>query len=146
MERNRQKNRMHLEFDGIPINESFARSVVASFAISMNPTLEQLGDIKTAISEAVTNAIVHGYDGKPGIILIDGEIQGEELSLIIQDFGCGISDVEKARQPLYTTKSHLEHSGMGFTMMEVFMDEIKVMSRSGEGTCICMKKKIGSEN
>ena len=137
------KHEMRLEFDSIPANESFARVVVAAFLTRLNPTMEEVADIKTAISEAVTNAIIHGYKQEVHKILIEAVVEKDTLEVSVQDFGVGIADIEKAMEPLYTTRRDLERSGMGFVFMEAFMDTIKVISKPGEGTKITMTKKIG---
>ena len=138
-------NKVHLEFDSKSVNERFARVTVAAFATQLNPIMEEISDIKTAVSEAVTNAIVHGYEGKEGTIYMDVEISGNKLSLRIHDDGVGIADVEKAMEPMYTTDTTGERSGMGFSFMEAFMDEVEVESKVGCGTCVTMKKRIGRE-
>lgn len=138
-------NEMQLEILGKSENESFARMVIAAFASQLDPTLDELADIKTAVSEAVTNSIIHGYDEKIGKIKIKAKLfeDGEEgIEINILDWGKGISDIQKARQPLWTSKPELERSGMGFTIMENFMDELLIESKPGEGTSITMKKKI----
>lgn len=154
-------NEMKIEFDAISVNESFARMAVASFASTMNPTLEELSDIKTAVSEAVTNAIIHGYEnwygyGKhgdvvpafvtmtPGKVYMHCEIKDQTLYIVIQDKGKGIADVEKAMEPLFTTKPEYNRSGMGFAFMEAFMDDLEVCSEIGKGTLVKMQKKIGA--
>ena len=137
------KHEMRLEFDSIPANESFARVVVAAFLTRLNPTMEEVADIKTAISEAVTNAIIHGYRQEVHKILIEAVVEKDTLEVSVQDFGVGIADIEKAMEPLYTTRRDLERSGMGFVFMEAFMDTIKVTSKPGEGTKVTMTKKIG---
>lgn len=137
------KTRMYMEIDAISENESFARVAVATFASRLNPTLEEIADIKTAVSEAVTNAIIHGYDGKEGIVYITCEIDENVIHITIEDKGKGIDNVEKAREPLFTTKPDEDRSGMGFVFMEVFMDELFVESKLSEGTIIKMSKKIG---
>ena len=137
------KHEMRLEFDSIPANESFARVVVAAFLTRLNPTMEEVADIKTAISEAVTNAIIHGYKQEVHKILIEAVVEKDTLEVSVQDFGVGIADIEKAMEPLYTTRRDLERSGMGFVFMEAFMDTIKVNSKPGEGTRVTMTKKIG---
>jgi stage II sporulation protein AB (anti-sigma F factor) len=137
------KHEMRLEFDSIPANESFARVVVAAFLTRLNPTMEEVADIKTAISEAVTNAIIHGYKQEVHKILIEAAVEKDTLEVSVQDFGIGIADIEKAMEPLYTTRRDLERSGMGFVFMEAFMDTIKVNSKPGEGTKVTMTKKIG---
>ena len=137
------KNEMCLEFDSISANEAFARVTVAAFMTQMNPSMEEVADVKTAVSEAVTNAIIHGYEGEVHKIVIRGRIDGEWLELSVEDRGVGIADVEKAMEPLYTTRPELECSGMGFLFMEAFMDEVKVESEPGKGTAVMMKKRIG---
>ena len=137
------KNEMCLEFDSISANEAFARVTVAAFMTQMNPSMEEVADVKTAVSEAVTNAIIHGYEGEVHKIVIRGRIDGEWLELSVEDRGVGIADVEKAMEPLYTTRPELERSGMGFLFMEAFMDEVKVESEPGKGTAVMMKKRNG---
>ena len=124
-------NKVHLEFDSKSVNERFARVTVAAFATQLNPIMEEISDIKTAVSEAVTNAIVHGYEGKEGTIYMDVEISGNKLSLRIHDDGVGIADVEKAMEPLFTTRPQEERAGMGFMFMEAFMDDLRVESEPG---------------
>jgi stage II sporulation protein AB (anti-sigma F factor) len=136
------KNEMKLEFLSRSANEAFARIAVASFASQLDPTIEEIADIKTSVSEAVTNAIIHAYDGTDGIIKIHSKLYDDEIEIEIVDLGKGIENIEEAKTPLYTTKSNLERSGMGFTIMENFMDELKVESVVGLGTKITMKKKI----
>lgn len=136
------KNEMKLEFLSRSANEAFARISVASFASQLDPTIEELADIKTAVSEAVTNSIIHAYDGKDGIIKIHSRLYESEIEIEVIDTGSGIENIEEAKAPLFTTKSNLERSGMGFTIMENFMDELKVESVVGLGTKIYMKKLI----
>jgi len=136
------KNEMKLEFLSRSANESFARIAVASFASQLDPTIEELADIKTSVSEAVTNAIVHAYDGKEGIVKIHSKLYDQWIEIEVIDTGVGIENVEEARTPLFTTKGNLERSGMGFTIMESFMDELKVESIVGLGTKVYMKKTI----
>lgn len=135
-------NRMHLEFDSKSENERFARVTAAAFAAQLNPIMEELSDIKTAVSEAVTNAIVHGYEGMEGTVYMDGEIEGKKIKLTIRDTGVGIADVNKAMEPLFTTKPNEERAGMGFMFMEAFMDELQVISAPGKGTTVMMEKTI----
>ncbi|MBO8462854.1 MAG: anti-sigma F factor [Firmicutes bacterium] len=137
------KNHMRIEFDSKSENESFIRTVIAAFLIGVNPTMEELSDIKTAVSEAVTNCIIHGYEGKEGIIVVEASLIENELTITIQDFGVGITDIGQAMEPLYTSKPEMERSGMGFSFMEAFMDHVYVTSTPGEGTMIKMKKEIG---
>ncbi len=135
-------NQMQLEFPSRSANEAFARTAVACFAAQMDPTVEELNDIKTAVSEAVTNCIVHAYPDKIGKITLKARIlEGGVLDLSIRDRGCGIADVAQARQPMFTTGG-AERSGMGFTIMESFMTAIRVTSSSGKGTCVYLKRKI----
>jgi stage II sporulation protein AB (anti-sigma F factor) len=136
------ENEMKLEFVSKSNNEAFARIAVAAFASQLDPTIEELADIKTAVSEAVTNCIIHGYENSKGIIKIVSRILENELEIEISDTGKGIENVELAKKPLYTSKSNIERSGMGFTIMESFMDEMNVESVVGLGTKITMKKKI----
>lgn len=140
------KNYMKIEFDSKSQNEAFARVVVAAFASQLDPTVEEIVDIKTAVSEAVTNAIIHGYEDKPGLVVVTCRINGKQLEIIIEDSGHGIDDIEQARQPLFTSKPQLERSGMGFTVMETFMDEVEVYSELEKGTTIKMVKKFKSLN
>lgn len=135
-------NEMKLEFWSKSVNESFARITVAAFAAQLDPTIEELADIKTAVSEAVTNCIIHGYEDTEGMIKITGRIFANTIEIEISDTGKGIDNVELARKPLYTTKANLERSGMGFTIMESFMDEVEIESVLGLGTKIRMKKMI----
>lgn len=137
------KNEMLLEFESKSQNESFARTVVAAFAAQLDPTIEELADIKTAVSEAVTNSIIHGYTDCLGIIKMHCIIFGNEISVEISDEGVGIENIEKAMEPLYTSRPELERSGMGFSFMEAFMDELEVVSVLGKGTTVRMKKRMG---
>lgn len=139
-----ENNYMKLEFLSKSSNESFARVVVAAFASQLDPTLEDLSDIKTAVSEAVTNAIIHGYDGEEGLVILECTINKDLIEIIIKDKGRGISNIEQAMEPFYTSKPELERSGMGFTLMETFMDELKVESLKDIGTTITMVKRIKS--
>lgn len=140
---NGMTNEMKLEFDSRSANEAFARVTVASFMAQLNPTLEEVSDVKTAVSEAVTNSIIHGYENHVNKIMIFAGIEGKTLRLEISDRGVGIPDVKKAMEPLFTTKPELERSGMGFSFMEAFMDEVTVESEPGKGTTVRMKKIIG---
>ncbi len=137
-------NYMKIEFLSRSQNEGFARIVVASFVAQLDPTIEEIADIKTAVSEAVTNAIIHGYDNSEEKVIIECKIIGNTIEIVIEDKGKGIEDVNLARQPLYTSKPELERSGMGFTVMETFMDSVIVESNKGKGTKIIMKKEIKS--
>ncbi len=136
-------NEMELIFDSKSVNEGFARVAVAAFMTQLNPTLEEVADVKTAVSEAVTNAIIHGYEKEVEKIRIHCYMQEAVLYIEIQDHGKGIEDIEQAMQPLYTSKPELERSGMGFSFMEAFMDDISVESEPGKGTVVKMQKEIG---
>jgi stage II sporulation protein AB (anti-sigma F factor) len=138
------QNEMKLEIPSKSQNESFARAVVAAFASQLDPTISELSDVRTSVSEAVTNAIIHGYDNNPGVVIIKCRIEDNKLYVEIIDHGKGIEDVELARQPLYTSKPELERSGMGFTVMETFMDTLEVESVPGEGTSVKMIKEFKS--
>ena len=138
-------NEMKLEFVSKSSNEAFARITVAAFASQVDPTIEELSDIKTAVSEAVTNCIIHGYENTTGIVKVECKLKDNWIEIEVSDTGKGIEDVELARRPLYTSKANLERSGMGFTIMESFMDEISVKSIVGLGTKVVMKKKINKE-
>ncbi|QJD82355.1 anti-sigma F factor [Cohnella herbarum] len=139
-------NQMKLSFTSRSENEAFARITVAAFVSQLDPTLEQLDEIKTVVSEAVTNAIIHGYDGSSeGIVYVEAEIDGDTVTISISDQGKGIEDLELARQPLFTSRPELERSGMGFTIMENFMDAFEVVSSESGGTSLRMKKRIESK-
>lgn len=155
------KNEMKLEFDAVSVNEGFARMAVAAFISPLNPTLEELADIRTAVSEAVTNAIIHGYEnlhgyGKhgdsqpsyiqsnPGKVFIRCCLEDDLLLIEVKDKGKGIADIEKAMEPLFTTKPEYDRSGMGFAFMESFMDDLEVRSEPGKGTTVRMIKKVNT--
>ena len=136
-------NEMRLDFWPRPENESLARMVISAFIMPVNPTLEQLGDVKTAVSEAVTNAIVHGYREARGLVRLRASLDEEGgLSVEIADKGCGIADVEQALRPFFTTMEDADRSGMGFTVMESFMDEVEVISQVNSGTIVRMRKRL----
>ncbi|MEN8078193.1 anti-sigma F factor [Clostridioides difficile] len=138
-----EENKVCIEFESKSQNEGFARVAVSAFVSQLDPTIEEIADVKTAVSEAVTNSIIHGYENyEKGIIKIESIICGREVSITITDFGKGIENIEKAREPLYTSRPDLERSGMGFTVMESFMDSLEVESEKGKGTKIVMKKKF----
>ena len=139
------ENEMKLEFVSKSSNEAFARITVAAFASQLDPTIEELADIKTAVSEAVTNCIIHAYPNGDGWIKVHSKLFENEILIEISDTGEGIENVEEAKEPLYTTKGNLERSGMGFTIMENFMDSLKVESIVGLGTKVTMSKKIRKE-
>lgn len=142
------KNEMQIQFTAVSENEAFARIAVAAFVTPLNPTLEEIADIKTAVSEAVTNAIIHGYDSMTGKeqnqVYIHCLLNRDVLQVEVIDEGKGIEDVEKAMEPMYTTKPDMDRSGMGFAFMEAFMDELEVISEPGQGTTVLMSKKLGT--
>ena len=136
-------NEMALEFDSRSQNEGFVRVAVAAFATQLNPTLEEVADLKTAVSEAVTNVVIHAYQEKTGKVRIECSVREKEMTVTVIDYGVGIENIEKAMEPLYTTRPELDRSGMGFAFMEAFMDELEVESQPGQGTTVRMKKKFG---
>lgn len=137
-------NEMKLEFLSKSQNESFARSVVAAFISQLDPTIDELADVKTAVSEAVTNSIIHGYECQNGHVTVVAKIMGRTVEIEIKDYGKGIENIDLARQPLYTSKPEMERSGMGFTVMETFMDNVEVDSQPGMGTTIRLIKTFKS--
>lgn len=139
-------NEMTVEFKAIGENEGFARIVIAAFIAQLNPTLEEMGDVKVAVSEAVTNAIIHGYEKTEGMVQIRASIKDRQIRIQIQDWGKGIRNIEQAMEPLFTTKPEEERSGMGFSFMEAFMDNLEVKSQEGVGTTITMVKMMGEEH
>ncbi len=149
-----EQNHMQVMFDAKSVNESLARMVVTAFMTDMNPTLEQISDVKTAVSEAVTNAVIHGYgyenenenENREDSVELRCDREGQQLVVTVEDHGVGIADVEQARNPFYTTKPELERSGMGFTFMEAFMDKVEVCSQLGVGTKVVMWKYIERES
>lgn len=136
------KNHLYVKFDARGINEGLSRMIVAGFIMPLDPTIEQMADIKTAVSEAVTNAIIHGYEEKKGDVEMVLDIEDRLLKVKIIDKGVGISDIERARMPLYTSKPECDRSGMGFTVMESFMDKLHITSTPGEGTQVIMEKRL----
>ena len=139
-----EQESMTLTMDSLSKNEEFARVAVAVFASRLDPTLEELDDIKTAVSEAVTNAVIHGYQNGEGTIEICARVQADGLfTVTVKDTGIGIADIKKAMEPMFTTAPEGERSGMGFSFMEAFMDQVEVVSAPGKGTAVTMKKKIG---
>ena len=137
------KNEMETTFLSVPENESFARVVIAAFAVQLSPTVSEIADLKTAVSEAVTNAIVHGYEGRRGMVTLTCTVDDRSVMTIeVTDQGKGISDVEQAMEPFYTTRPEQERSGMGFAVMQTFMDSLSVESTPGKGTTVRMKKRI----
>lgn len=139
-----QKNYMRLQFPSRSENESLARVAVASFITPLDPTMEQLTELKTAVSEAVTNAIIHGYENASGEIRLQCAIHQGMVEVVVEDDGIGIDDIEQARIPLYTSRPELERSGMGITIMENFVDELTIDSVPGQGTRVCMRKMIAT--
>ncbi len=136
-------NKMSIEFVSKSQNEGFARVAVAAFVAQLDPTIDEINDVKTAVSEAVTNSIIHGYENREdGIVKIETEINKNEVTIVIIDNGIGIDDINQAMEPLYTSRPDLERSGMGFTVMETFMDELQVESKKGIGTKVVIKKKF----
>ena len=138
-------NQVSMVFDSCWENEGFARMAVAAFIMNMDPTVDELADVKTAVSEAVTNCVIHGYNGGPGKIYMNCRREDHVITVEVIDHGIGIEDIEKAMEPLYTTRPELERSGMGFAFMEAFMDNLSVESTPGKGTRIVMEKIIGRE-
>ncbi len=139
-------NKMRMEFRAVSVNESLARMTVAAFMTPLNPTLEEISDVKTAVSEAVTNAVIHGYgeeDESEEMVVMECFIEKDVLHITISDEGVGIENIDKAMEPLFTTKPEQERSGMGFSFMEAFMDDLEVESTPGKGTRVHMVKKIG---
>ncbi len=146
------KNEMRISFDAISVNEAFARIAVVAFVAPLNPTMEEVSDIKTAVSEAVTNAIIHGYDEEfvqesngegSNKVYLHCMIVDDVLHVEVRDTGRGILDIDQAMEPLFTTKPEMDRSGMGFAFMEAFMDDLEVLSEPGKGTVVLMKKKLG---
>lgn len=147
------QNEMRLSFDAVSVNEAFARIAVAAFVSPLNPTIEEISDIKTAVSEAVTNAIIHGYDeeflrnsktNEKNQVYLHCKIIDDVLQVEVQDKGKGIEDIDQAMEPLFTTKPEMDRSGMGFAFMEAFMDDLEVISLPFQGTVVRMKKKLGT--
>ena len=138
-----ERETYRMEVESKSQNEEFARVTVAVFMSRLDPTMEEMDDVKTAVSEAVPNAVSHGYQGREGIIYIQAAVEGQDLTVEIRDKGVGIRDVTRAMEPMYTTDTTGERSGMGFSFMEAFMDEVQVLSAPGQGTCVTMKKRIG---
>ncbi len=139
------KNEMWVEFDAKSVNEGFARVAVAAFLTQLNPTLDEIADVKTAVSEAVTNAIIHGYESREGKVCLACALEGDTATITVEDKGIGIENIEQALEPFYTTKPELERSGMGFAFIEAFMDDMQVESVPGTGTKVTMIKKIGQK-
>lgn len=138
------QEKVRVEMDSYSHNEQFARVVTAVFMARLDPTMEELEDVKTAVSEAVTNCVIHAYEGCIGKICMELGTDGNELTVRVQDWGAGIENIKQAREPLYTSKPSRDRSGMGFTFMETFMDQLEVISTVEEGTTVVMKKRIGN--
>jgi len=137
---------VHLTFNASSDNEQFIRTAASAFALRLNPTVQDIYEVKTIVSEAVTNCIIHAYEeNKEGIIEVEMSIDGDEMNIYIKDFGCGIDDIDQAMEPMYTSKPEKERSGLGFSIMQQFSDDMKVSSKKGEGTEIRIKKKIKQE-
>ena len=136
-------NHIKIEFEAKEVNVSFSRIAIAAFIAPLDPTVDEAEDVKVAVSEAVTNAIVHGYENRDGVIYMEAFSYSNTLMLSVKDTGCGIEDIEKAREPLFTTKPEEERSGLGFTVMESFMDSVHIESKIGCGTVVTMTKRIG---
>ena len=137
-----REQEMSIRFDSYPENEQFARMVITAFLMDLNPTVDEMADVKTAVSEAVTNAIIHGYEGCVGQVVLTCRKCGDEITISVCDQGKGIADVEKAREPFFTTRPEAERSGMGFSFMEAFMDDLHITSAEGQGTCVEMRKQL----
>ena len=146
MENRYDKNEMILEVQSRSCNEGLVRIAVAAFSTQLNPTLEEVADIKTAVSEAITNCIVHAYEKETEVIRVECRNEKRQLTVVVKDKGKGIQDVKKAMEPLFTTKPEQDRSGMGFAFMEAFMDKVEVDSQPGQGTTVTMKKLIGRQN
>lgn len=138
-------NKMKLEFSALSENEPFARNTVAAFCLPLAPSIAEISDVKTAVSEAVTNCVVHGYRGQPGTVTVEAELTGERLHIAVSDAGCGIENVARALEPFFTTRPDDERSGMGFTIIQTFMEDVKVTSEKGKGTIIEMWKTFGKK-
>ena len=139
-----QRNEMSIRFDSFSSNEGFARVAVAAFVADLDPTLDELADVKTAVSEAVTNSIIHGYENGIGKIFLTCSKENKQIQIEVVDYGKGIEDVPKAKEPFYTTRPELERSGMGFAFMEAFMDDVEVDSAPGQGTTVRMVNQLGT--
>ncbi|MBO4953704.1 MAG: anti-sigma F factor [Clostridia bacterium] len=135
-------NEMTVSFLSVSENEAFARTVIAAFIAPLDPTVTLLNEVKTAVSEAVTNAIVHGYENTQGMVTMHAILDGRKLTLSVSDVGCGIADIEQAMVPTYSSKPHEERSGIGFTVMQSFMDKLDVVSQPQKGTCVMMEKQL----
>lgn len=144
---NKVDNFLNVSFKSISENESLARLIISSFVLPLNPTIDELNDIKTSVSEAVTNSIIHAYNNEDNhLITMEAFISKREVTIKIIDDGIGIKDIDRAKEPLYTSKPELERSGLGFTIMESFMDELSITSKEGDGTTLIMSKKISSRD
>lgn len=141
---NEMKNSLKTSFPSLTRNEALARGIAAQFTMLMDPTVEELSDVRTAVSEAVTNAMIHGYGDEQGVVTLELSSENDELTVTVTDEGRGIEDVERARQPFYTSMPEAERSGMGFAVMEAFMDSVVIESEVGRGTRVIMQKRIGA--
>lgn len=135
-------NRMELRFDALAENEAFSRMVISAFMVQVNPTMSVVSEVRTAVSEAVTNAIVHGYAGATGTVVLRAIIEGGQMVIEVEDYGCGMEDVQKAMQPFYTSHPEQERTGIGFSLMQSFMDGVSVTSSPGNGTLVRMTKRL----
>lgn len=135
-------NRMELRFDALAENEAFSRMVISAFLVQVNPTMSVVSEVRTAVSEAVTNAIVHGYAGATGTVVLRASIEGGQAVIEVEDYGCGMEDVQKAMQPFYTSHPEQERTGIGFSLMQSFMDSVSVTSSPGSGTLVRMTKRL----
>ena len=135
-------NRMELRFDALAENEAFSRMVISAFLVQVNPTMSVVSEVRTAVSEAVTNAIVHGYAKATGTVVLRASIEGEQAVIEVEDYGCGMEDVQKAMQPFYTSHPEQERTGIGFSLMQSFMDGVSVTSSPGNGTLVRMTKRL----
>ena len=135
-------NRMELRFDALAENEAFSRMVISAFLVQVNPTMSVVSEVRTAVSEAVTNAIVHGYAGTTGMVVLRASIEGGQAVIEVEDYGCGMEDVQKAMQPFYTSHPEQERTGIGFSLMQSFMDGVIVTSSPGNGTLVRMTKRL----
>lgn len=135
-------NRMELKFEALAENEAFARMVISAFLMQVNPTMSVISEVRTAVSEAVTNAIVHGYANQRGMVVLRGELEDSQILIEVEDYGCGIEDIQQAMQPFYTSNPEQERTGIGFSLMQSFMDALDVSSSPGSGTLVRMTKRL----
>ncbi len=135
-------NRMELKFEALAENEAFARMVISAFLMQVNPTMSVISEVRTAVSEAVTNAIVHGYANQKGMVVLRSELDDSQILIEVEDYGCGIEDIQQAMQPFYTSNPEQERTGIGFSLMQSFMDALDVSSSPGSGTLVRMTKRL----